>query len=160
MIDFYQFRRLADSKDWASVHAMLDEARDRAITDDDIRSEAHWRVVALTREQRYDDALDLLSKNAHLFNSQSLVHHKAACILDKLGRNEEALEELKKAPIEEEMESYYGLAIDAKFFYFYLLAKSGDPSVKERLSEIPDDYRHITMGGTFLTKTDIVSLLN
>jgi hypothetical protein len=41
------------------------------------------------------------------------------------------------------MEKFCGLAIDAKFFYFYLLAKSGDQSVKSRLSEIPDDYPDI-----------------
>ncbi len=82
-----------------------------------------------------------------------------ARILNKLGRDREALDELRSAPIEEEMEEYYGLAIDAKFFYLYLLAKSGDLSVRDRLAEIPDDYRHITMGGKFLTKADIVSFL-
>ena len=57
------------------------------------------------------------------------------------------------------MTSFYGLAIDAKFFYLYLLAKRCDPSVKERLSEIPDDYQHITMDREFLTKPDIMALL-
>ncbi len=67
---------------------------------------------------------------------------------------------MKQAPFEEEMEDFYGLAIDAKFLYFYLLARSGDRSIKDRLSEIPDDYRHITMDGKFLTKPDILALLN
>ena len=159
MIDFNKFQRLVRSEDWASVYAVLDDARNNAVNDDEIKDETYWRAVALRRELRYDEALELLRNNANLFNSQSLVHHELACILIELGRDREALDELKKAPIEEEMENYYGLAIDAKFFYFYLLAKSGDPSVKDRLAEIPDDYRHITMGGTFLTKADIASFL-
>lgn len=157
--DIIQLQALIRSKDWTSAHAMLDDARNRAFTSEDIRREAYWRVAALEGEQRYEEALELLRKNANLFNSQSLVHLDLARYLDKVGRSQEALDELKKAPIEEEMKDYYGLAIDAKFFYFYLLAKSGDTSVKERLAEIPDDYRHIAMGGQFLTKADIVALL-
>ncbi|MGP0057850.1 MAG: tetratricopeptide repeat protein [Beijerinckiaceae bacterium] len=157
--DTMQLQALMRSGDWDSVYSMLDDARNRAVTQEDIRQLAYWRSVALTREQRYDEALELLRESADLFNSQSLVQHELACILVTQGRDREALDELKKAPVEEEMEKHYGLAIDAKFFYFYLLAKSGDTSVKERLSEIPDDYRHIAMDGTFLTKTDIVSLL-
>ena len=159
MIDFDQFRDFVCSGNWSAVHAMLDDARDRAVTDDDIKDEAYWRVVALTRETRYNEALDFLTKNSDRFDCRSWLYHESARILIKLGRDREALDELRKAPIEEEMEDYYGLAIDAKFFYLYLLAKSGDPSVKDRLSEIPDDYRHITMGGTFLTKADIASFL-
>jgi hypothetical protein len=58
------------------------------------------------------------------------------------------------------MEDFYGLAIDAKFFYFYILAKNGDKSIANRLPEIPDDYRHITKDGKFLTKTDIAAILD
>jgi tetratricopeptide (TPR) repeat protein len=160
MINFDQFQTRVRSGNWISVYEMLDEARNGAITNDDIMDEAFWRVVALTRQQRYEEALDFLRKNAKLFNSQSLVQHKIACILIRLGRDQDALNELSKAPVEEEMQRFYALAIDAKFFYYYLLAKNGDPSVKRRLDEIPDDYRHITAGGKFLTKPDIVALLD
>jgi hypothetical protein len=157
--DIMQLQALMRSRDWVSVYAILDDARTRAITTEDIVREIHWRATALKGEQRYSEALDLLRKNAGLFNSQSLVRHEMARILVKIGRDQDAIDELKRTPIEEEMEDFYGLAIDAKFFYLYLLAKGGDPSVKDRLSEIPDDYRYIAIGGTFLTKPDIISLL-
>lgn len=157
--DIMQLRELMRTRDWVSVYAMLDDARSRAVTQEDMRREAYWRVAALQRQQRYDEALKLLRRSAQFFDCQCLVHHEAASLLVKLGRNQEALAELEQAPIEAEMGEYYGLAIDAKFFYLYLLAKSGDPSVKDRLCEIPDDYRHITMDGKFLTKADITAFL-
>jgi hypothetical protein len=157
--DIRQLQVLMRSKDWVSVYAMLDEARKKSFTQEDKKDETYWRAAALKGEQRYEEALELLYKNANLFNCQSLLHHELARILVKIGHDQDAIDELKRTPIEEEMEDFYGLAIDAKFFYFYLLAKSGDPSVKDRLSEIPDGYRYIAMGGTFLTKPDIISLL-
>lgn len=160
MINFDRFKALARAGNWASIYAMLDEARDNATSHDDIMDEAYWRAVALTKQQRYEEALEFLHRNTILFNCQSLVQHRIAEILVTLGRLQEALEELRRAPVEEEMDSFYGLAIDAKFFYFYLLAKGGDTSIKNRLNEIPDDYRHITKDGKFLTKPDIVALLN
>lgn len=159
MIDFEKFKVLVQHEDWESVYAMLDEARDNAASTDDVRDEIHWRSFALEGQRRYEEAIDLLRKNADVFNSQSSVQHELACLLLKLGRDQEALDELSKAPFEAEMKSFYGLAIDAKFFYLYLLAKTGDQSVRGRLSEIPDDYRHITMDGKFLTKPDIVAAL-
>ena len=154
-----ELQALMRRKEWASVYAMLDDARKRAINADDLKSETYWRVAALGREGRYQEAIQLLRDNASRFNSQSSVHHELASFLVKLGHEQDALEELKKAPIEEEMGEFYGLAIDAKFFLLYLLAKNGDRSVRDRLNEIPDDYRHITMGGKFLTKNDIAALL-
>lgn len=147
------------SRDWEAVYSILDNARNNAATTEDIASEVYWRLNALAGEQRYEEALRLLQNRASLFNCQCLVHKQRAQILMKLGRDQEALAELSKAPIEREMGDYYGLAIDAKFLYLYLLAKGADSSVKDRLCEIPDDYRHITLGGKFLTKADIVSFL-
>ena len=157
--DITKLQAFMRNGNWGSVYDILDDARKRAISPEDVKREVYWRAMALEGQQRYEEALELLQKNTNLFNCQSLVYHELACILVKLGLNQDALTEIEKAPIEEEMESFYGLAIDAKFFYFYLLAKSGDTSIKERLSEIPDDYHYIAMGGTFLTKADIVSLL-
>ncbi len=159
MINFDQFKILVCSGNWAGVYAMLEEARSRAVTDDDVSDEVYWRAVALTRQGRYEEALQHLRANANLFNSQCLAQKELASILVKLGRNEEALEELSKAPIEEEMKPFRALALDTKFLYFYLLAKKGNQSIKARLSEIPDDYRHFTLDRKFLTKPDIVALL-
>ena len=160
MLDHDRLRAFFHDKNWAAAHAALDEARNRAFTADDVKDEAYWHVVTLMREQRYEEAMDLLRERAELFNRQCLVQRKIASILNKLGRNQEALAELSKAPVEEEMEAFYALALDAKFLYFYLLAKSGDRSIRKRLDEIPDDYRHFTIDGKFLTKPDIASLLN
>lgn len=160
MADVTQLQAFMKNGDWTAAYALLDDARNGAVTSEDRRREVYWRATAFELQRRYDEALDLLRKNANLFNSQSLVQLELARILVKLGRDQEALDELGIAPIEEEMEKFYGLAIDAKFFYFYLLAKSGDRSVQDRLSEIPDDYRHIAIGGKFLTKPDIVAELN
>ena len=159
MIDTESFRDLAARKDWASLYAMLDDARGTAVSRDDVRSELHWRVAALEQQQRYGEALDPLRSNANIYDSQSYVQHQSARLLLRLGRDKEALSELSKAPFDAEMTSHYSLAVDAKFFYFYLLAKNGDASVETRLPEIPDDYQYITKNGQFITKPDILALL-
>ena len=159
MIDSKKFEDFARSEEWEALYAMLDDARDNAATADDIGSELHWRIAALKRQERYQDALDLLREKARAYNSQSLAQHQFARVLLKLGRDQEAVDELSKAPFEAEMTSFYGLATDAKFLYLYLLAKQGDPSVRERLNEIPDDYEYVTTDVEFLTKADIVALL-
>ena len=159
MIDTERFKDLAARGDWTSLYAMLDEARGTAASREDVRSEVHWRLAPRERQQRHGDAFDLLRSKADIYDCRCYVQHKSARLLLCLGRDPEALHELSKAPFEAEMTSFYGLAIDAKFFYLYLLAKRCDPSVKERLSEIPDDYQHITMDREFLTKPDIMALL-
>ncbi len=153
-------QKLVREKAWASVYSLLDSARDHAVTQEDKASEIYWRTMALIKQGRYQEAIDLLRKDGALFNSQCLPLKIIAEILDKIGDDQGALRELSGAPIEQEMEDFYGLAIDTKFLYFYLLAKTGDRSVRNKLSEIPDDYRHITMSGKFLTKEDLVALLD
>ena len=39
MIDAKQYRALADKEDWQAVHALLDEARENAVTSDDRSTE-------------------------------------------------------------------------------------------------------------------------
>ena len=159
MIDTDRFKYLADRRDWPQLYAMLDDACSKATSRDDVRSEAHWRVAALERQQRYSEALDLLRSNANIYNSQSYVQHQSARLLLRLGHEKEALDALSKAPFDSEMKSFYGLAIDAKFLYVYLLAKHGDRSAEMRLPEIPDDYQYVTKNGEFIAKSDIVAVL-
>ncbi|MDR3407064.1 MAG: hypothetical protein P4L68_01035 [Methylovirgula sp.] len=158
--DIRKIQKLMREKAWSPVYALLDDARDQAITREDKARETYWRSIALKNQGRYQEAIDLLRKDGTLFNSQCLPLKIIAEVLERMGDDQGALRELSMAPIEQEMEDFYGLAIDTKFLYFYLLAKIGDRSVLNRLSEIPDDYRHITMGGKFLTKADVVALLN
>ncbi|WP_158810108.1 hypothetical protein [Beijerinckia sp. L45] len=159
MIDVDRFNELARSEDWDGLTAMLDGARDTALSSDDVKREVHWRGVALERQGRYEDALNLIRDKAQLFNSKCGVQQRQAALLLKLGRDQEALSALETAPFEAEMPTFYGLALDAKFSYFHLLAQQGDPSVRERLAEIPDDYRHMTMDIESMTKADILALL-
>ena len=159
MINSDTLRDFAQSQNWAAVYHMLDHARDNAVLDEDIRSEVGWRIFALKQQQRYDEALDLLLEKAHVFNCRSYAQHQFARLFVLLHRDREAVDALSAAPFDDEMSAFYGLAIDAKFFYFYLLAKSGDPSVKRRLSEIPDDYEYIMADGKLVSKRDIVALL-
>ncbi len=158
--DITRLQKLMEGEDWPAVYAILDRVQSQATTREDKARETYWRAMALIGQNQYQEAVDLLRKGGKLFNSQCLPYKIIAEVLDKIGDDQGALRELSDAPIDQEMERFYGLAIDAKFFYFYLLAKTGDRSVLNRLSEIPDDYRHIAMGGKFLTKADIVSLLN
>jgi len=158
-IDVSQLQSFLRAEDWNNAHSLLDYAQSQAVTPDDISNEKYWRVTVLIHEERYEDAINFLKTNAASCNSQCLVQQELANLLIRLRRDREALFELSQAPFEDEMEDFYGLAIDAKFLYFYLLAKSGDRSIKDRLSEIPDDYRHITMDGKFLTKSDLAALI-
>lgn len=147
-------------EDWTSAFSMLDQARRTAVTSDDCKREIFWRSVVLARQNHTEQAVELLRKNAHLFNSQSHVKHEIARLLVSQGRHQEALKELNSAPIDCELDQFYALAIDAKFFYYYLLAKAGDPTIRDRLCEIPDDYRYICHDGTILAKPDIIVLQN
>jgi thioredoxin-like negative regulator of GroEL len=157
--DIDQLQRLMAGGDWAAVYAMLDRVQSQATTREDKARETYWRATAFIEQGRYPAAVELLRDNVALFNSQCLPHKMIAEVLSKIGDDKGALDELSTAPIEQELKKFYGIAIDAKFLYFYLLAKTGDRSVLNRLSEIPDDYRHIAMGGKFLTKADIAALL-
>ena len=156
--DIRKIQKLMREKAWPSVYSLLDAAREHASTKEEKASETYWRSTALIKQGRYQEAIELLHDDGELFHCQCLAHKIIAEVLDKIGDDRGALQELSDAPIEQEMEDFYGIAIDTKFLYFYLLAKTGDRSVLNRLSEIPDDYRHITMGGKFLTKADIAAL--
>ena len=160
MIDFDRYAALSNREDWDAVHTLLDDARAKAVTAADRSSETYLHVAALKRQQRYGEALDLLRSEGHFYNSQSLAQHDTAHVLHKLGREQDALDVLSKAPYETEMTSFPLLAMDAKFFHLFLLAKAGDSSVKARLGEFPDDYLHVTMDGNLVRKSDIIAQLD
>ena len=159
MIDRNQYLALARQEDWPAVHTLLDNGRENAVTSDDLSQETYLRVDALKRQASYGEAIDLLRERGHLYNSQSLAQHDLARVLIKLGREKEALVVMNGGGYEAEMTSFPILAMDAKFFHVTLLAKSGDPSARDRLDEIPDDYLHVTADGDLVTKSDVMSLL-
>ena len=159
MINYDQYKTLAGQEDWQAVHALLDDARENAVTPHDISDEVFMRVATLKWQERYSEALDLLRERGHLYGSDSLAKHDMARVLVKLSRERDALDVMSGSPYEAEMTSFYGLAMDAKFFHVALLAKVGDPSARDRLTEIPEDYSTVTMDGDLLTKADVVASL-
>lgn len=159
MIDTDRFEELVKQQNWTSLYAMLDEARSKAVSREDVRSEVHWRIAALKRQKRYEEALSLLRNNASVYDSQSLVRHRSSQLLVQLGREREALEEISKAPFEAELTSHYGLALDAKFYCFLLKARAGDASIASRLSEFPQNFEYVEPTGRFLTVKDILGEL-
>lgn len=160
MIDRKKYLALSKQEDWTAVHALLDGERENAVTPEDISQETYFRVDALKRQGRYSEALQILGEKGHLYNSQSLAQHDQARVLLKLGLVQEALNVMNGAAYEVEMASNPILAMDAKFFHVTLLAASGDPSARDRLNEIPDDYLHVTADGDLVTKSDVMSSLS
>ena len=159
MMSFDQYRALVRQEDWTGVHALLDDARENAVTPDDVAREVHLRVATLRRQERYSEALDLLRERGHLYRSQALARHDMCRVLVKLGRERDALDVMSGLPYEAEMTSFPGLAMDAKFFHVAPLAKVGDPSARDRLLEIPDDYFTVTIDGDLLSKSDVIATL-
>ena len=68
---------------------------------------------------------------------------------------------MSKSPYEAEMAAHPMWAMDAKFFHVVMLAKAGNPSARDRLTEIPDGYIQITVDReNLITKEDVIALLD
>ncbi len=157
-----EIHRLFRQGDIAEVHRQLDAAMPGE-TPNDQHSIASWRAWALMREERYDEALDHLSKNREDFGSKTDVHHTRASIFDVLGRDDEALHELRTAPFETEKEKYGPLVTDAKFYLLHFMAKRKMPIDPAALDEIPDGYRSILpqgqrIYGVHVSKQDLAEI--
>jgi tetratricopeptide (TPR) repeat protein len=158
MIGMDNINRLFDfmrRKDWAAAHAMLDEIE---LTDPDMHGLAHWRSVVLREEGRYEDALQYLADNLHRFNCKTSVFHKRAWIFRVLGNDAAALNEIEKAPFDAEIDDYWALVMEAKFFRLHLMATSRLPIPPEQWAEIPDDYISLLPTGERVSKQQIVQL--
>jgi len=70
-------------------------------------------------------------------------------------RDNEALLEIEKAPIDAEMGKHWALVLDAKFFRLYLLAKNNHPIGADQLNELPGDYVYIMPKGELFSKDDL-----
>lgn len=161
MMELQRYWALLAEQNWAAVYALLDEMRANAATPDEMASEVAFRVSTLEKQGRNHDALDLLRDRGHLFLSQSHATQTTARVLMKLGRERDALQVMSGSPYEAEMSSCPMRAMDAKFFHAVLLAKLGDPSAKQCLEGIPDDYIQVTVDGDdLITKSDVVALID
>lgn len=136
-------------QDWAAAHAMLDQFES---DDPDMHGIAHWRSVVLCEEGRYEEALQYLADNLQRFNCKTNVFHKRAWIFHQTGNDQAALEEISNAPFDAEIEDYWALVVEAKFFQLYLLARLGLPIPPEQLAEIPDDFISLLPTGERIPK--------
>lgn len=146
-----------------NIHEQLDAALPSA-TAEARRKIAHWRTSTLLYEKRYSEALDHLQQNSCDYNCKTLVHHERASILDLLGRGEDALRELRSAPIAAETERYRALVLDAKFFLLYLMAKNNIAIEQSSLDAIPDDHISIlpsetSLYGAHVSKDDLKAMI-
>ena len=141
--------RLQRAGDMREIHARLDAALSGA-TAEDRRKIAHWRTSTLLHERRYQDALDHLQRSKDDYGCKTLVHHKRASILDLLGRDKEALNELRSAPIAAETEKYRALVLEAKFYLLYLMAKNNLEIEQSSLDEIPNGHISVLPSETHL----------
>jgi tetratricopeptide (TPR) repeat protein len=155
MIDLNSTHRLIDlirQKDWPSAHSILDKAE---MTDPGESNIAYWRAVVLRDEGRHDDALCYLADNLGRFTCKTNAFHQCAWILHELGNDKAALAEIEKAPLDSEIEDYWALVMEAKFFRLYLMAKNNLSLSEDQMSEIPDDYISLMPGGNRISKAQL-----
>ena len=146
-------------RDWKALHDMLDSASHGR--DSDERGQiAHWRASALSAEGRHDEAIDVLRGIQSDCRCRSTVSKHIAENLRRLGRDMEAIEELKNAPLTEEWDRFRALALDAKYVLAHLLASNGLEVEKAILDDIPDSYIHITDRGHRISKVDLMDLIS
>ncbi len=55
-------------------------------------------------------------------------------------------------PLDSEIEDYWALVMEAKFFRLYLMARAGMPLPPEQLAEIPDNYISLFPTGERISK--------
>ncbi len=146
---------LMRDKDWAAAHGVLDAIE---LTAPDTHGVAHWRSVVLRNEGRRQEALRYLMDNLHRFNCKTNAFHKRAWIFHELGNDGAALDEIEKAPLDSEIDDYWALVMEAKFFRLYLMAKANLPMTSAQLAEIPDDYVSLMPTGERISKAQLISL--
>lgn len=153
-----EFSRLYRQREWKALHGALDAASHSCDTEERC-CVAYWRATALEAEDRCLEAIDVLTANRDDFSCKTMVHADIAENLRRLGRDLEAIDELKRAPMDEEMERYHALVVDAKYLLAHLLATNRLDVEPSLLDEIPDNYVHITSRGKRITKTDLLAMI-
>ncbi len=146
-------------RDWKALHGVLDNAspgRDP----DERRQIGFWRASALSAEGRHQEAIGTLRAIQSDCRCRATVSKHIAENLRRLGRDMEAIEELKNAPLAEEWDSFRALALDAKYVLAHLLASNGLEVDKAILDDIPDKYIHITDRGQRITKSDLMDMIS
>lgn len=164
MLDEDEFWRHIQAGNWHEAHELLDAASSDPSPGSTFIV-AHLRSATLKREGRFDEAIRVLRGSRSDFPCQTLSHDGAARLLERTGRRDEAIAELRCAPFESEREQFPLLVTDARFFLLYLLAKSGMAGSDPDIHEFPEDYESVVPDpehviGEFVTKADLQRLLN
>ncbi|MGD9540657.1 MAG: hypothetical protein AB7V61_06950 [Methylocystis sp.] len=146
-------------RDWKALHGALDNASPGRDSDER-RQIGFWRANALSAEGRHDEAIDALRAIGSDCRCRTRVSKNIAENLRRLGRDMEAIEELKNAPLAEEWDCFRALVLDAKYVLAHLLASNGLEVYKAILDDIPDGYIHITDRGHRISKSDLVDLIS
>ena len=109
---------------WKALHSVLDNAPLAATLDE--RSQiGRWRASALSAEGRHEEAIDALRGIQSECRCRATVSKHIAENLRRLGRDMEAIEELKNAPSGRRKGSAFsGLVLDAKYVLAHLLAST------------------------------------
>jgi hypothetical protein len=149
------FRR----RDWKALHGALDSASPGRDSDER-RQIGYWRASALSAEGKHDEAIDALRAIGSDCRCRTRVSKNIAENLRRLGRDMEAIEELRNAPLAEEWDSFRALVLDAKYVLAHLLASNGLEVDKAILDDIPDSYIHITDRGHRTSKSDLIDMIS
>jgi hypothetical protein len=154
-----EFSELFRQRDWESLHRALDSASPGR--DPDERSKiAYWRAAALSAQDRCLEAIDVLTAIRTDCRCKTRVCTEIAENLRRLGRDIEAIEELKRAPMAEEEERFWALVVDAKYVLAHLQASNGLEVDKAILDAIPEGYIHITDRGQRISKSDLLNRIS
>lgn len=150
--------KLSRAKKWSEIHRVLDRTPQNNAADRHFV--AHWRKAALIMEGRYQDALEFLQANKQNLGCQTAASAALGEILHVLGRDQEAIAELKNAPMAAEVDQYRPLVVDAKFQLAYLQALNGQPVEGELLDAIPNTYVHVSRRGKRISKSELLNLIS
>jgi hypothetical protein len=145
-------------RDWATLHKALDAASPGRDAEERCCI-AYWRAAGLEAKDHCLEANEVWAEARGEFSCKTLVHKRVAENLHRLGRDEEAIEELQRAPMLEEMDRYRALVLDAKYLLAHLMAVNGFEVEQALLDEIPENYIHIDYRGRRISKADLMAMI-
>jgi len=157
-MDDDEFFGLFRKNDMQGFHDRLDSLP-ADIADEKVRVSL-WRVSALMTEGRYQEALDFLQESDEHFPCKTLVYHQRAKIYQRIGQGQGSAGHMETAPFASELDRYWPLVMDAKFYRLYLMAEQKrriDPAL---LDEIPDDFMYIMLEGNRISKADLERVID
>jgi hypothetical protein len=146
----------ASTGDWANCQAYL-AAHPPGDAPEEQSSHASWSVRAQIGLGRLDDALRRLDALAGRFQCRCGLSYLYSEIYWLKSDRNAAIEALRSAPWDEEMNRFPGLAQETRFLYCYFLANAGREAPSALVEAIPDNYRAILFDGRRVGKADLLA---